>query len=200
MPEGDPVRMKGKKKAPEWRLRVQTSNQGSLKAGRQRKPMLGLTFGRLEVIAEDMVVYRMMQWVCRCSCGKTVTVPGANLRKGKTQSCGCLRTEKLVERWAKTERKPRKERAPRKAAARPAVKRKVVVEPVERKVPAGVVERKVPAGVVVDLRTEQVVVHKVVVVDLRRRLVMARNMRKGGARWSEVLEVTGLGKEEVEGV
>jgi hypothetical protein len=178
MPEGDPVRMKGKKKAPEWRLRVQTSNQGSLKAGRQRKPMLGLTFGRLEVIAEDMVVYRMMQWLCKCSCGKTVTVPGANLRKGKTKSCGCLRTEMMVERWAKTERKPRKARAPRKAAARPAVKRKVVVEPVERKVGEKVEVVLRPGHVVVDLRTGQVV---------DPRLVMARNMRKGGARWSEVL-------------
>src|SRR3990167_9282181 len=32
--------------------------------------------------------YRMFH--CRCECGNTVTSPLANLRYGKTRSCGCL--------------------------------------------------------------------------------------------------------------
>lgn len=32
-------------------------------------------------------------WECRCECGKVICVSGSNLRRGATNSCGCLRSE-----------------------------------------------------------------------------------------------------------
>jgi hypothetical protein len=60
--------------------------------------LTGQTFGRLTVLgrADDHVSSsgrRFAQWQCKCECGKDVIVIGSNLKKGKTQSCGCLRAE-----------------------------------------------------------------------------------------------------------
>lgn len=35
------------------------------------------------------------QWVCKCQCGKTVTVYSKRLRNGNTKSCGCLQRDKV---------------------------------------------------------------------------------------------------------
>ncbi len=40
-------------------------------------------------------------WECACECGETVIVPGAYLRQGGTQSCGCLRRENAIEKFRK---------------------------------------------------------------------------------------------------
>lgn len=37
------------------------------------------------------------RWVCRCDCGRRVTVIGVNLTSGMTQSCGCLRARRSRE-------------------------------------------------------------------------------------------------------
>jgi hypothetical protein len=37
-------------------------------------------------------------WLCRCKCGTEKTIVGIVLRDGRSQSCGCLKLEKLVER------------------------------------------------------------------------------------------------------
>lgn len=34
------------------------------------------------------------RWLCRCSCGTERLVRGRSLRRGESQSCGCLRDEK----------------------------------------------------------------------------------------------------------
>lgn len=34
-------------------------------------------------------------WECICDCGKTILVKGVKLRKGHTQSCGCLQREAI---------------------------------------------------------------------------------------------------------
>lgn len=48
-------------------------------------------FGRLVAIArlEDH------RWLCQCDCGNQTIVKIGNLRNGNTQSCGCLRYERL---------------------------------------------------------------------------------------------------------
>jgi hypothetical protein len=41
-------------------------------------------------------------WHCKCECGKEKDVNGETLRKGESQSCGCLAKEKVSEAVKKT--------------------------------------------------------------------------------------------------
>lgn len=55
----------------------------------------GIKFGKLTVLqqAEDKITpknKKVTQWKCLCSCGNTTIVATNNLRRGHTQSCGCL--------------------------------------------------------------------------------------------------------------
>lgn len=56
----------------------------------------GQKFGRLTV--GKCLGGRRTKWECLCDCGKTTIVQGKKLRSGHTVSCGCLRTEMLVDR------------------------------------------------------------------------------------------------------
>lgn len=59
-----------------------------------RKIMVGLTFGRLLVIAESAKSRPSKRYlVCRCECGTESVVGYQNLTDGMTKSCGCLRVE-----------------------------------------------------------------------------------------------------------
>lgn len=59
----------------------------------------GNKYGRLLVLREDPIrKNRRVNWICQCDCGKEVSIDGTHLRSGQTQSCGCLKTEKFVER------------------------------------------------------------------------------------------------------
>jgi hypothetical protein len=57
----------------------------------------GLKFGRWTVL--QFAGYRTYNsqrypfWKCRCECGTIAVVGGANLRKGHSKSCGCLRQD-----------------------------------------------------------------------------------------------------------
>lgn len=59
----------------------------------------GQRFGRLTVIqlhsAATRSPRRNTRWWCQCECGATVIAFGVNLKSGNTESCGCLRKEKL---------------------------------------------------------------------------------------------------------
>lgn len=55
----------------------------------------GLRIGRLLVTDFVEMRDRRSYWKCLCDCGNTSVVAGGNLRKGKTQSCGCLNVEKM---------------------------------------------------------------------------------------------------------
>jgi len=58
--------------------------------------LTGQTYGRLTVVARAHdLPSRRSQWRCRCICGGEVVTTSNNLRTGKTQSCGCLRLERL---------------------------------------------------------------------------------------------------------
>ena len=41
---------------------------------------------------------KQVQWKCKCECGKEVIIKGQYLRTGNTKSCGCLATQKLIQR------------------------------------------------------------------------------------------------------
>lgn len=52
--------------------------------------MTGLRFGRLVVLRRDgNSPCGSAKWLCKCDCGKEVSVTGTCLRRGGTVSCGC---------------------------------------------------------------------------------------------------------------
>lgn len=68
--------------------------------------LTGKRFGRLIVLHQDGFYItkdgkRLRQWKCKCDCGKTKTILGANLKRGRTLSCGCLNKELVLERIKK---------------------------------------------------------------------------------------------------
>lgn len=59
----------------------------------------GLVFGRLSVVSRcDPKTDGAIWWRCKCSCGATKEVRGADLKRGFVNSCGCLRRELPKER------------------------------------------------------------------------------------------------------
>lgn len=59
--------------------------------------LTGQRFGRWVVLGNaGRDKNGLTQWLCRCDCGNEVVVLGINLKKGRTQSCGCLQREQMV--------------------------------------------------------------------------------------------------------
>lgn len=61
------------------------------------KDETGKRYGRLTVLHRDESKpsghgYKVW-WICKCDCGNIKSIKGENLRKGITQSCGCLKKE-----------------------------------------------------------------------------------------------------------
>jgi hypothetical protein len=56
----------------------------------------GQVFGRLKVVRFSHVDGRSF-WVCKCSCGKEKVASAKRLLNGNTQSCGCLRLDRVLE-------------------------------------------------------------------------------------------------------
>lgn len=69
------------------------------------KDLTGKTFGRWTVLRRaprpEYTNETGAWWLCRCSCGVERAVYAGCLRKDRSRSCGCLRTEKLVARRRK---------------------------------------------------------------------------------------------------
>lgn len=63
--------------------------------------MTGRDYGRLHVLyraeQHELSTDIRPMWVCKCACGRTTVVLGANLRSGLTRSCGCLRRERIMQ-------------------------------------------------------------------------------------------------------
>lgn len=58
------------------------------------KDLTGSKFGRLTVLSHaGSTAEQQSLWECRCRCGQTVVLRGANLVRGFTKSCGCLQRE-----------------------------------------------------------------------------------------------------------
>lgn len=59
-----------------------------------RIDMTGLKYGRLTAIKTiEPDKGEQLKWLFRCDCGNEVALPGPQVRKGNTRSCGCLATE-----------------------------------------------------------------------------------------------------------
>ena len=56
--------------------------------------LTGQRFGRLTVVQRAEIGKRgHALWLCKCACGKDTVVSSSSLRRGATNSCGCLRSE-----------------------------------------------------------------------------------------------------------
>lgn len=55
----------------------------------------GFQFGRLLVVAENLIRFYTGEvvWDCICDCGNLASVRGTDLRRGRKRSCGCLIAE-----------------------------------------------------------------------------------------------------------
>lgn len=61
------------------------------------KDLTGQRFGKLVAIKPDgKNKYNNITWLCRCDCGEQISVPGGNLTRGNTKSCGCLKVNDLT--------------------------------------------------------------------------------------------------------
>jgi hypothetical protein len=60
--------------------------------------LTAMKFGRLTVRRRDGWVGNFVAWECVCACGTHVHATSTNLRSGHTQSCGCLKHERWLER------------------------------------------------------------------------------------------------------
>lgn len=58
----------------------------------------GKTYGRLLVVSPNGRLNREFAWLCKCRCGKEITVRGSSLRRGQTKSCGCLSADASANR------------------------------------------------------------------------------------------------------
>lgn len=70
------------------------ANSHKGKVAHNRVDLLGEKFGRLTVV--EYVGHS--KWLCKCECGNEKIIHGNSLKKGVTQSCGCLNREKGHER------------------------------------------------------------------------------------------------------
>lgn len=60
--------------------------------------LCGMRFGRLTVVDRlPAVKHKKVKWNCLCDCGRTSVSSACSLTLGITQSCGCLRRERLKE-------------------------------------------------------------------------------------------------------
>ncbi len=58
----------------------------------------GQRFGRLVAIERDFSRKDRTYWICKCDCGRSVSTATINLKRGLTQSCGCLHKEQMSQR------------------------------------------------------------------------------------------------------
>ena len=62
--------------------------------GECKKDLSNQRFGRLQPLEKGKKDKAQHQyWICKCDCGNIVEVNGDHLRRGLTQSCGCLHSE-----------------------------------------------------------------------------------------------------------
>ena len=65
----------------------------------KKQNLVGRRFNRLIVLeeGEKTSIGKNVTWRCLCDCGKETLVLSSSLLSGKTESCGCLKIERLRE-------------------------------------------------------------------------------------------------------
>lgn len=60
----------------------------------------GQKFGRLTPLhaTNERNNQGLILWECQCDCGNVVKLPGSYIKRGRVLSCGCLKSEMLIER------------------------------------------------------------------------------------------------------
>lgn len=61
--------------------------------------LTGMRFTRWNVLSRDYSDRVGTYWLCRCDCGREVSVNSINLTRGVSRSCGCLRAEMSREKF-----------------------------------------------------------------------------------------------------
>ena len=97
------IELSKQKKRIYWKCRCSCGREKSVRAdglprtntcGQCANDFMGRRFGRLVVIdraENDKFGHR--HWVCKCDCGNIKIVKADSLKRGHTQSCGCLHSE-----------------------------------------------------------------------------------------------------------
>lgn len=60
--------------------------------------ILGRKFGRLFVEKFAYIKNHRAYWECLCNCGNKIFLPSNSLVNNNTKSCGCLNTDRIIER------------------------------------------------------------------------------------------------------
>ena len=62
--------------------------------------LTGQKFGRLTPLyaTDKRNSQGLVLWECECDCGKHVKLPGSYIKRGRVKSCGCIKSELLIER------------------------------------------------------------------------------------------------------
>lgn len=67
------------------------------RGGQNRIDETGKRFGRLTALFLDYKIDRVTYYRFRCDCGVEFSANISNVRQGRTQSCGCLRNDRMRE-------------------------------------------------------------------------------------------------------
>ena len=79
-----------------WHTQSCGCYRSEVSSRRRTIDLTGQRFGRLLVLERGKKNHKN-KWKCICDCGNVTYVTTRNLRKGQTQSCGCLQRERAVE-------------------------------------------------------------------------------------------------------
>ena len=74
----------------------QLKSGNTTSCGCNKSPDLtGKKFGRLTVVREVESDTKQRKWLCKCECGNYTILTSHILKSGHTQSCGCIRSERV---------------------------------------------------------------------------------------------------------
>lgn len=65
--------------------------QGGMILANKRIPLIGVRFGKLEVVELQETDKKCTYYRCKCECGGEIVARSNDLISGRTKSCGCLR-------------------------------------------------------------------------------------------------------------